>query len=855
MTEHIRLDLPVLLPDLADEADRCVERLVAELTGQAGVREAHVVAAAGSAPAQLCVHFDPEKTGLARIRKAARAAGATLTARFGHLVWQVEGIEQERRARTVGETLSRLEGVFEAHATASGALRVEFDRSVIDEARIDAALASLGVFRRSSDAAESSHPPGPAALAGAPLPGSAGEHAHDHVHDRDHAHDHDHGDHAHGGIFGPNTELYFALITGGCLAVGFALSWAEAAPPFVSTGLYLAAYFFGGFFTLREAIDSLKLRRFEIDTLMLVAAAGAAVLGEFAEGALLLFLFSLGHALEHYAMGRAKRAIEALAELAPRTALVRRGGGNEEVPVEALVLGDIVVVKPNERLPADGFVIEGTSSVNQAPVTGESVPVDKQPVPDAAAAAAAADSVAATSRVFAGTINGPGALAVQVTRLAADTTLAKVVKLVSEAETQKSPTQRFTDRFERIFVPAVLGLVVVLLFAWVVIDEPFRDSFYRAMAVLVAASPCALAIATPSAVLSGVARAARGGVLVKGGGPLENLGALTAIAFDKTGTLTEGRQRVTDVVPASGVTEQDLLRTAVAAEALSDHPLAAAIVRDGTERLGAPTQPASDMRAITGRGLEAVVDSQIVHIGRDELFSEIGGAPLPAEIKTSADTLRAQGRTIMIVRRGAQYLGLIGLMDTPRAAAAATTHRLRELGMTRMIMLSGDSTPVAKAIAASVGIDEAWGDLMPEDKVDAIKKLRGAEGKVAMVGDGVNDAPALATATVGIAMGAAGSDVALETADVALMADDLSKLPFAVDLSRTTRRIIRQNVFVSLGVVAVLLPATIMGLGIGPAVMVHEGSTLIVVFNALRLLAFREVAFAGSGPTAEARAS
>ena len=852
MTTRTRLDLPLLLPTVPDEADRCVARLLDELTERDGVRDAHVIAAMGDEPAKLCVHYDPEKVGLEQIRKAARAAGAALTARFGHLVWQVEGIEQERRARTVGETLCRIEGVFEAQATGSGALRVEFDRSLVDEAEITSALASLGVSRRGSNtrATEASGAsPDPVTT---PTATPAGKHAHDHAKDAEHSHDHtEGGGHAHGGVFGSNTELYFALISGVALAIGFALSWADAAPEVVSTALYLAAYFFGGFFTVREAIDSLKLRRFEIDTLMLVAAAGAALLGEFAEGALLLFLFSLGHALEHYAMGRAKKAIEALAELAPQTAVVRRGSATEEVPVEALVVGDIVVVKPNERLPADGFVIEGTSSVNQAPVTGESVPVDKQPVEDPAAAAAAADSVAATSRIFAGTINGSGALAIQVTRLASDTTLAKVVKLVSEAETQKSPTQRFTDRFERIFVPVVLGLVVLLLFAWVVIDEPFSASFYRAMAVLVAASPCALAIATPSAVLSGVARAARGGVLVKGGGPLENLGALSAIAFDKTGTLTEGRPRVTDVVAAADATEQELLQTAVAVEALSDHPLAAAIVRDGTERLKGPAAKATDLKSITGRGVEAVVDGQTVHIGRDELFAEAGGEPLPDAVKASADELRSQGRTIMIVRQGARYLGVIGLMDTPRSAAPATTARLRELGITRMIMLSGDATPVAKAVAASVGIEDAWGDLMPEDKVEAIKKLRAAEGKVAMVGDGVNDAPALATATVGIAMGAAGSDVALETADVALMADDLSKLPFAVDLSRRTRRIIRQNVFVSMGVVAVLLPATILGLGIGPAVIAHEGSTLIVVFNALRLLAFREVPFAGKPATKE----
>ena len=573
---------------------------------------------------------------------------------------------------------------------------------------------------------------------------------------------------------------------------------------------------------------------------MLVAAAGAAALGKWPEGALLLFLFSLGHALEHYAMGRAKRAIEALAELAPRTALVRRDGSVREVPVEDLVIGDTVVVKPNERLPADGFVVAGRSSVDQAPVTGESVPVDKEPVPDRAQAAAQPDKLPSQHRVFAGTINGPGAMEICVTRLSADTTLAKVVQMVSDAETQKSPTQRFTDRLERVFVPCVLGFVILLLFAWVVVDEPFRDSFYRAMAVLVAASPCALAIATPSAVLSGMARAARGGVLIKGGGPLESFGALSALAFDKTGTLTEGRPRITDVVPANGVREEQLIAVAVAVESLSDHPLAAAIARDGHQFLnGTPVPVAADVKSLTGRGVEAKVDGETVLIGKAEMFGSNGVAALSDEMTQAIERLRLLGRTTMVVRMGEHDLGAIGLMDTPRAAAKATIERLKALGIRRMIMISGDNQRVAEAIAADVGIDEAWGDLMPEDKVEAIKRLRD-EMPVAMVGDGVNDAPALASATVGIAMGAAGSDVALETADVALMADNLAHLPFAVGLSRSTRSIIRQNLVVSLGVVALLIPATILGLGIGPAVAAHEGSTLIVVFNALRLLVYRD---------------
>ena len=443
----------------------------------------------------------------------------------------------------------------------------------------------------------------------------------------DHASEKAGGDpHAHGGVFGSNTEVIFAVSSGVALALGFGLErLAPGVPGWLPLCLYLVAYGFGGFFTVREAFENLRNRRFEIDTLMLVAAAGAAALGAWAEGALLLFLFSIGHALEHYAMGRAKRAIEALADLAPRTAHVRRDGQVVELPVEDLLVGDTVVVRPNERLPADGFVVVGTTSINQAPVTGESMPVDKQPVPDAATARERPAQVGSASLVFAGTINGAGAIEIETTRKSTDTTLAKVVRMVSEAETQKSPTQRFTDRFERIFVPVVLGLAFILLFAWVVVDEPFRDSFYRAMAVLVAASPCALAIATPSAVLSGVARAARAGVLIKGGAPLENLGSLNAIAFDKTGTLTEGRRRITDIVPVGGTKELDLLTTAVAVERLSDHPLAEAITRDGLERLkGAAVAAASDLKSLTGKGVTAQYDGGQVWIGKPEMFGVDG---------------------------------------------------------------------------------------------------------------------------------------------------------------------------------------------------------------------------------------
>jgi Zn2+/Cd2+-exporting ATPase len=637
----------------------------------------------------------------------------------------------------------------------------------------------------------------------------------------EHRHDHDHEGVL--DIFGARTEIIFALLAGAAVLTGWCLENLADVDGALPTGLFLAAYVFGGSLTLREAYQSVRAGRFEIDFLMLVAAAGAAALGKFFEGGLLLFLFSLGHSLEHYAMGRAKRAIEALAELAPKTALVRRDDAEVEIAVEDLAVGDTVIVRPNSRIPADGFVVLGTSSVDQAPITGESVPVDKQPVDDPSRAADAPDGVAPESRVFAGTINGSGALDVRVTRRAADNTLARVVQLVGEAETGQSSTQQFTDRFERYFVPAVILFVVGLTGSPLVTGEDFNDAFYRAMAVLVAASPCALAIATPSAILSAVARAGRSGVLVKGGGPLEDLGSLQAMAFDKTGTITEGKPRLTDVV-AGG-----------------DHPLARAIVRDAAARLTEPPPTASGLQSIVGRGVRATLDGLPIHVGKLDLFAEIDGPTPPAEIGAFVESLEAAGRTTMVVRHGDEYLGVIGVMDTARPGVSTVVRELRALGVGRMVMLSGDNQRVATAIAAEVGLDEARGDLMPADKVTEITALR-AQGSVGMVGDGVNDAPALASATVGIAMGAAGSDVALETADIALMGDDLRRLPFAVGLGRTTNAIIRQNLIVSLGIVAILIPATLLGLGIGPAVFVHEGSTLVVVGNALRLLAYRETA-------------
>ena len=614
-------------------------------------------------------------------------------------------------------------------------------------------------------------------------------------------------------------ELILSAIAGLLLLAGWLADRADA-PRELWLGLLLASYAAGGFYTVQEAWEGIRKRRFDIDSLMIVAAGGAAALGAWEEGALLLFLFSLGHALEHMAMERARKAIEALAELAPKTAIVQRDGKEIEVAVEALQRGDRVIVKPGQRLPADGQVASGNSAVDQAPVTGESMPVEKK----------------TGDKVFAGTINGEGALVVEVTKLASESTLARMVKMVAEAQEQISPTQRFTDRFEKIFVPVVLVGAVLLIALPPLFGYPFAESFYRAMAVLVAASPCALAIATPSAVLSGIARAARGGVLIKGGAHLENLGVLTAIAFDKTGTLTIGKPKVTDVV-AVGIDEAQLLTLAAAVESRSAHPLAQAVVTEAQGR-GLTWAEAGEVEAVSGKGVRANFAGQKIAIGNVKMFD---GTAIPEAVQQHVSRLQAEGKSIMLIQSNGQFIGVLALADTPRESVKQVLDQLHQLGIKKTIMLTGDNEGVARAIAVIVGLDEVKAGLLPEDKVKAMEELSQQYGQVAMVGDGVNDAPAMARATVGIAMGGAGTDVALETADVALMADDLSRLPFAVGLSRASRRIIRQNLYVSLGVVAVLIPATLFGwAGIGWAVVIHEGSTLVVVINALRLLAYKE---------------
>ncbi|MEO8404253.1 MAG: heavy metal translocating P-type ATPase [Chitinophagaceae bacterium] len=827
--QKTRIDLDIVLPDVPDEKDACVRRIIAAMETKRGIEKVHIVPETDSSKAQFCFHYDPEQISIEQIENLAKQAGADITERYGHLLLEVKGIRHVRHARVIELGLEETKGILSASASAAGWIKLEYDHHTIEPEKIYKELNKEGINIVSPALVNVKH--------------------HDHEHDThdDHKHeddsDHDHAghdhQHSHGGIFGEKTELIFAIVCGVFLATGFGLSFIDGMSSFVPLGCYIGAYLFGGFYTTKEAIEGISKGEFEIDFLMLVAAVGAAALGQWAEGSLLLFLFSLGHSLEHYAMAKAKKSIAALAALAPKTALLKKGNDVTEVKIEELKMGDIIVIRPNSKIAADGIVVNGNSSVNQAPITGESIPVDKTSI-DANTDISKVDQLDAKYKVFAGSINGGQALEIKVSKVAADSTIARLVKMVNEAQTQKSATQNFTDKLEKYYVPAVLILIVLLLFAFLVIDETFSQSFYRAMAVLVAASPCALAISTPSAVLSGVARAARGGVLIKGGKPLEELGSLTAIAFDKTGTLTEGKPKLTGVYPLNGTSEEKLLSIIIAVEKLSDHPLAKAIVKGGIDKLKKDVAAVAKVEAINGRGVRSEYEGSVIHIGNKELFIE-KSKQLPADIKTKTEELESTGNTTMIVQQNDQYIGIITLMDVARADAKETLAKLQKIGIRKMVMLTGDNQKVAEAIAKEIGITDAWGNLLPEQKVAAIDKLKASEKQVAMVGDGVNDAPAMAKSTVGIAMGAAGSDVALETADIALMADQLSNLPFAIGLSRKAHNIIKQNLIISLGMVVLLIPLTLFGYAsMGPAVIGHEGSTIVVVFNALRLLAYKK---------------
>ncbi len=620
-------------------------------------------------------------------------------------------------------------------------------------------------------------------------------------------------------------EAGLVVLTALLIVAGWAGGWLAGLSPQLQTILFALAYLTGGYAGAVAGVRDLRRRVVNVDLLMVLAALGAATIGNWREGAILLFLFSLSNTLQSYAMGRSRAAIHALMQLRPDEALVRRGDREVLIRVERLRTGDCVIVRPGERIAADGVVVEGESAIDQSTITGESIPVD----------------VAPGAHVFAGTLNTRGALELSVTRLAAESTLARIIELVENAQEEKARTQRFLDKFEQKYALGVIAATLLAIVLPLLLGRPFGPTFYRAMTLLVVASPCALVISTPASILSAIANAARRGILFKGGIHLENMSAVRAIAFDKTGTLTRGKPALTDIVPFDGYSEEQLLRLAANLEARSEHPLALAIVSAARQR-GFPIEPAQELQALTGRGARAVLGGRAFLIGNRELFAVLrcdGGCPLPSHVQERVDTMEAAGKTVMLVgdEDGEELFGALAVADEVRPESKVALQKLRELGVEHIVMLTGDNERVASAIAAQTGADAYYAGLLPEDKVRVVQELAQRYGAVAMVGDGVNDAPALATANIGIAMGAAGSDVALETADIVLMSDDLTRVPYIKALSRKAQRVMWQNIGFSLAVIAVLVISNfLVGVPLPLGVVGHEGSTLVVVANGLRLL-------------------
>lgn len=650
-----------------------------------------------------------------------------------------------------------------------------------------------------------------------------------------------------GGASLPDFNRVEAVLTllCGLFMVGGLLADARGAPALLHNALFVGAYITGGFFGTIGALKALTHRQIDVNFLMIVAALGAAVIDYWAEGAMLLFLFSLSNTLQAFALDRSRHAIRALMTLRPREARLQSPDGTERmIPIESLQLGDLLIVKPGERIPMDGRIIAGSSAIDQAAITGESMPVDK----------------GAGDDIFAGTLNGQGALEIQVTHLAADTTLAKVIQLVEQAQTRKAATQRFLDEFGPRYAIGVLttaGLLIIIPFF--ILGQPWNFVFYRAMTFLVVASPCALIISTPAAILSAIANGARNGILFKGGSYLEQAASITAVAFDKTGTLTRGKPQVTDVIAASDVlgsawfderffaaldphgpatpercTADELLRLAASVERRSEHPLGDAIVAAAGKR-ELFLSDVSELRAVTGQGVFGTVEGNEIQIGNRRLFDQADEV-WPEPLRRCARKLEAEGKTVVGVSRNHHPIGFIALADALRPEANATLDQLRSIGVKRIIMITGDARRVASAVARDLNIDEVHSDLLPEQKVEFLERLS-KQSPAAMVGDGVNDAPAMAVSSLGVAMGAVGSDVALETADVVLMRDDLTRLPYMFNLSRRARRIVWQNIGFSLAVIATLiLSVFIVQLPLPLGVVGHEGSTLLVVLNGLRLL-------------------
>ncbi len=620
-----------------------------------------------------------------------------------------------------------------------------------------------------------------------------------------------------------NIKVYISAVL---LVISWFLGMQYGEEHIFATIGYAASILIGGYSLFMKGFKNLVRLQFDMNTLMTVAILGAAAIGEWGEGATVVILFAISEALERYSMDKARQSIESLMDIAPKEALIRRGNEEMMVPVDDIQVGDIMIVKPGQKLAMDGIVIKGTSTLNQAAITGESVPVTKT----------------VGDEVFAGTLNEEGLLEVKVTKRVEDTTLSKIIHLVEEAQAERAPSQAFVDRFAKYYTPAIIIFALLLaVIPPLFMGADWSEWIYRGLAVLVVGCPCALVISTPVSIVTAIGNAAKNGVLIKGGIYLEEAGNLKVIAFDKTGTLTKGIPSVTDVVTYNG-NENELMTITAAIEKGSQHPLASAIIRKAEEDgLNFNDVSVEEFQSITGKGVKAKVNNAMYYVGSPGLFEELLPNGIQSEIKEQITTLQIQGKTVMVLGTEKEILALIAVADEIRESSKEVIRKLHQVGIEKTVMLTGDNQRTAEAIGKQVGVSDIKADLLPEDKLNFIKELRDKYRSVAMVGDGVNDAPALAASTVGVAMGGAGTDTALETADIALMSDDLSKLPYTIKLSRKALAIIKRNITFSLGIKALSLLLIVPGwLTLWLAIFADMGATLIVTLNSMRLLKVKE---------------
>lgn len=792
MVETKTINLPVTLPKGFEACERCVNRLKDALLQINGVQSVEI----NPSDSTMTLTYDPYLSSLEDVKKRADLIGIHLRENFEHKTLDLVGLDCPDCALKLEKGVGRMNGVLWVTTNYAGArMSVEYEPEKVSYPAIARRVRDLGYSLRETERPTYGVEP-------------AVEHGHEHPH-------------VPAGSWLVGRQAVLTTVAGIAIATALILSWQGMI--ILSKLFYGIALFAGGIYAARGAIFSLKSLVFDMNFLMTTAAIGAVALGDWFDGAMVMFLFSLGNALEARTLDRSRQAVRSLIDLFPTQARVLRDGQEVTVPANEVRVGETFIVRPGEKIPTDGKVVAGTSTVNQAPITGESAPVEKNH----------------GDTVFAGSINQRGSIDAAATATTEDNTLARILHLVEEAQAEKAPTQRFTERFGRIYTPIVIGLAVVIaIVPTLVFHASFREALYIALTLLVVSCPCALVISTPVTIVSAIGNAARHGVLIKGGSHLESAGAVQVVAFDKTGTITTGQSEVTDIIPAYGFDADHVLSLAASIESRSEHPLADAIRREVSRR-NVPIREVADFEALTGMGAAGKFNGETAVVGNTRLMEQ-----LDIDLTPWAETLsklQQEGKTVVLVATGRRLAGIIAVRDTVRESAKDAFRRLRQIGIHRIVMITGDNETTARAVAQDLDIDEYYAELLPQDKVDIVRLLIERFGsRVAFVGDGVNDAPALAVATVGIAMGAAGSATALETADIALMSDDLGRLPYTIRLSRSTVKTVKENITFALVVIGVLVSTALLGrLTLSLGVLGHEGSALIVIANGMRMLKFR----------------